>query len=237
MTRYAITKKLPSCRVDLKMVRQLEKYLNQRLAKQLTDVLKEKGKEDLAFRYSVSIADKYGKEDFHSIEDYHLEQFPSQIKRLRIAFGSPFSDFNLVLSFGTDLLYSEIELDVSTENSKELAHGIIFEVEQMLKETQTIHSLFHGKFSFAVYAIFIMFFSTASLFLSSGRDIVAKGWLFIMLLCIIYAPLKFISPYTEFDTQRNSNINSMVKWVLNGLAGVFIFGAIASYLRTVLLKQ
>ncbi len=236
MTRYTLTKKLPSCRVDLKMVRQLEKYLKQRLAKQLADALKEKGNKDVTFDYSVAIADKYGKEDFHSIEDYHLEQFPSQIKRLRIAFGSPFSAFNLILSFGTDLLYSEIELDVRTENSKELAHGIIFEIEQMLKEKSTIHSIFYGKTAFAIFAIFIMLFSTSAIFFSTGSDMVAKVWVFIMLLCLVYGPIRLIAPYTEFDTQMNLNINSTVRWVLNGLAGVFIFGVLANYFRTLLFK-
>ena len=67
MTRYTITKKLPSCKLDLKIARQLEKYLTHRLTKQLNVTFAKADEEKCDLTYTLSIADKYGKEDFNTV--------------------------------------------------------------------------------------------------------------------------------------------------------------------------
>lgn len=234
MTRYTIEKKMPSCIVDLKLIREIEKYLTNRLAKQLESIL---GNEEYdKFKYTLSIVNVYGTEVFSTIDDYHLEQFPNQIKRIVINFKKTFSDFDLRLSLSKDPIYTDIHIDSLMDNAKEIAHGIIHEIENMLNQNKSVHYLFYGKYAGFIYFLFMICLSFSFVLLPRVSDTIVKIWVFIMLVGICFYPMRLISPYIEFDTKRNNKINSRIKWVVNGLAGVFVFGLIATYLRNLIFK-
>lgn len=52
---------------------------------------------------------------------------------------------------------------------------------------------------------------------------------------LAYFGARFISPYTSFDTSRLEKREKFTSWILNGLAGVFLFGVLGIYLRDHLL--
>ena len=237
MSRYRIVKKLPSCKIDVKTICDIEKYINHRLTKKIKESYHSNNDEDLDFFYSLSVTDKYGNEEFKSIEEYHRNQFPNKIKRLQIIlYPRNGSKFDLSISLGTDLSYSEITLDIKSENAKEMAHGIIFEIDSLLKENATIHFLFWGKYAYIAWGIFTIGIGSIGFVMFSTWEIFLKIWLFLLLTSFTYWPLRLISPYTEFDTQKNHNVNSTIKWITNGLASVFVFGVLAYSIRNLLLK-
>ena len=209
----------------------LKKYLIERIPKKL-EANVNINERNIEFKYNINIYDKYGKEEFNSINDLHRYKFSNDIKRIDINLSTGYQLVEIRLSFGPDILFSALEVDALTENGKEISYGISQEIEKLLKENQTIHSFFHGVYAGCMYGVFLIAavagFITTIEQLPYHIDFII---MFIFLFGIAYLLIRVISPYSTFNTKNNENINKLSKWLVNGLAGVFLFGVAASYSR------
>ncbi|WP_022669368.1 hypothetical protein [Desulfospira joergensenii] len=239
MAKFKIDKKICSTKVDKQLIEDIEKYLTERLplklAGQIESDLDEKY--DLSdFRYSLVLFDKFGKEEFETFKEFHRDKLPNDTKRLTFNLTSKYREFDLTLSFGKDRLYSEISIEINSKNARELANGIVHEINQLTEENKTIHHVFHGKWPWVLYVILLTSMSISTWSIFDNFKYQKETRLFILLTSLAFFIIKQFSPYSYFDTKLNSKRDSATKWLLNGLAGVFIFGVIAVYLRKLLIE-
>lgn len=230
MARYKLEKRIPSTFIDKALLHQIEKYFIERIPKKLEAYVNEyEGK--IEFEYSISIYDKYGKEEFETIDDLHRDKFANDIKRIVINLSTGYQLVEIQLSFTLGVINSYLDVDVRTENGKELSYGISREIEQLLEENKTIHFLFHNIYAWGMYGVFLITLSTSNIRTLEELPYHSTFVWFISLLGITYFLIREISPYSTFDTKNQENKNKFSKWLVNGLAGVFLFGVAATYLR------
>lgn len=229
MERYILDKHLPSCNITKDMARELEKYLTDRLTKKLKGILT---LEDTSNKiYKVKLEDDSGEEHLNSINQHHRDKFSNHINSLTFEYSITPQDFTLKIKFSKSPTQSYLYIDLLGEGAKEFSLGIYNEIYDILRDRKNIHFIFHGKYSWTSVAIFstIMLF-----FLATGYTNNQKTVVFIALLQIFYIIASTLLPYSQFDTINNEKYNKTIQWILNGMAGVFLFGVIAQYILNML---
>jgi hypothetical protein len=104
------------------------------------------------------------------------------------------------------------------------------EINKIIEENKTIHFIFHNKFAWSVYIIFILSMILDWIKLPYFSEL----RVFIFFLGLAYFLIRQIAPYSSFDTATQERINKFSSWFINGLAGVFFFGVIATYIRNIM---
>lgn len=228
MERYSLDKKIPSCFVSKKLIGQLERYLKERLLKKMKGILSldEKYKSE----YKLYLKDDLGEEQLVSIDEYHRDKFSSDINQLSLDYAINYSDLKISIRFSKDYYFSYVKIDLHCDGAKEVALGILNEINEIIKENRTIHFVFYNKFAFSIFCIY--FLSTLLNWISFQYSSVLRD--FIFFLGIAYFLARQISPYSTFETVNKEKQDKTVSWFLNGMAGVFVFGVIATALRNIL---
>ena len=224
MSSYEIEQKIFSCFVSLSLLKELEKYLIEQ-GDQLYS-----GKNSP--NYSVTIYDKYGKEHIESFDNYHRITLPNQARRVELSVGGHYqSSFLIEVSFSKEPTFSFIRVEMSGSSAKERASGILEAIKTHIKEHKNLNFLFYGTHVFIISMIPTVAIGVfiGGIQKNIGADTVVSG--FLIIVGIIFLSLRLVNPYCVLDTKRNKSIASAVKWILNGLAGVFLFGLLAEYIR------
>lgn len=235
MAKYRLEKQLPSTFVDKNTLRELEDYLTKRIPKKIGLAVGNEAIQD-EFEFNITIHDKYGKEELNSIADIHRDKFANDVQRIDLTLSTNYRLIEIGISFSKGRPRSSLDIFLNAENGKEVALGICHEIEQLLNERKTIHFIFHG-----IYDLIATIFLPASLLiLFTFRDVITTQnypviVTFVGLLVLSYLLIKLISPYSTFDTKRQEQIKSFSRWILHGLAGVFLFGVIANLVKDHLL--
>ena len=228
MSSYSIRKPIPSCFVDKSTLAEIEKYIIQKGAEKYGLEI-----DDVKKKYKFTISDKYGEETFKSVNNFHRQQFPNDTKRLNLCL-KIYSDtfLHICLDIGSDSYSSKIHLELDGENSRESATGILNEIERHLSENKNINSIFHGWLG-GLFSALIggSAFWTIWAVVKDENNFWSNSAVFIFLLSLSYFFIGRFSPYCTIDTQKNEQIKKTSKYILNGLAGVMLFGLIATYLR------
>lgn len=230
MARYQFEKNIPSVFVDKDLLRQLEDYLMGRLPKKLKSLT---DKDEIDFSFSITLHEKHGKEYLNSVRELHRDKFQSDIERVDIYFSTNYQLIDIDISFSLGYFGSIIRIDFRSENGKEITYGIYREIEQLLEDNKTIHFLFNGKFVFFVYLFYPLLIALG--FFTKGKTAIpymTETVTFIALLGLSYSFIERISPYSTFDTKKQEIRNKFSKWIVNGLASVFIFGVLATFIRS-----
>jgi len=228
MSEYELDKRLKSSFVSLSLLQEIEKYLLDQGESQRND--------DSRIKYMATIYDKYGEERIDSFENYHRSTLPNEAKRINLEIHDYQNDFRIAVSFSREALYSYLKVQIVGNSAKEKAIGIANTIESQLNEHKNLNFIFHSWISYFMPFIFAFPLGyTIPNFIINGINIETLIGSFIILLAIIYFGLKIVNPYSVLDTNRNRQISSFVKWILNGLAGVFLFGLLATLVRKYLI--
>lgn len=230
MEKYSLDVQIRSCVLDKDLIKEVESYLNDRLFVKLSGALELSSDSDI--KYNVKLKDSLGEESLFSISEYHRERFPNDIEELTIDFELGYRQVVVRLKFSREITYSYLKIQICCSGAKEIALGVKSEIERILSENKTIHYLFYGKYSWLMWGVF--FLSSNSFVWKYFDSQFSYGvLLFFMAISVVYFMVRFVSPYTDFETKRKRSRDKFVSWVLNGLSGVFVFGVLAVYLRDI----
>lgn len=230
MERYKLSKKFPSCTVSKKLIKELEKYLLDRIPKKMKGVLSLE--EDKKINYKIQLKDKYGEEHFTTIDEYHRDRFPNDTQSIHINYFLNRSDLSINIEFSEHLMLSDIRIDLQCEGAKEIVQGIYSEIHNVINEHKTIHYVFYGSYTWSIIAALAILLFTITSIKTPHSDLIAD---FLKLIIVFYFILKFFAPYSRFETIKTEKLDKATSWVLNGLAGVLVFGVIATHIRGFLL--
>ncbi len=234
MARYQFSKQIPSTFVDKDLLRQIETYFTERIPKKmLADV--SGFDNEIKYEYVLIIHDEYGSEELHSVGDIYRDKFTNDVKRIDLRLSTGYRQIEIGLSFSLEIFGSNLNIDIHADNGKEVALGIRQEIDNLLKENRSIRFLFHAPYSWIALSVFFLAL-TKEFFLGKEEYFPYEDELiiFIIIFWLIFFLIKIISPYTTFDTKKQEKIYKFSKWIMNGMAGVFLFGVIALYLRNLL---
>ena len=228
MPAYELDKRIKSCFVTLTLLQEIEKYL--------LDQGESQRKDDSRIKYNATIYDKFGEERIDLFENYHRSTLPNETKRINLEVHDYYSDFRIDVSFSRESAYSYIKINVVGNSAKEKAIGIANSIESRLNEHKNLNYIFHS---------WLPYILPTPLGIALGwtiPDLIKKEFgidtligLLTIVIILMYFGLKIVNPYSVLDTNKNRQIGSFVKWILNGLAGVFLFGLLATLIRKYLI--
>jgi len=221
MQSYRIEKKITSTSVSLDLLNEIETYLIEQGENQKVDASR--------IRYDAIIYDKYGEEKIPLFNEYPRSTLPNEVERVSLEIHDYETSFNIEVSFDSKKLFSRLRVSIKGINAKETVNGISSTIQQHVNEHKNLNYLFYGQAGFFSGFLTGMSFPAliGGLFFSGKYDVANYFVLFGIFgigLSTLLDILKSISPYSEFDTLKNRHRSVVRKWVLNGLAGVFIFG-------------
>lgn len=226
MERYDLGKKIPSCSVDKSLISQIEKYLTKRLSKKMKAILS--SDEVSKIDYTIKIKDDFGEEYISSIDEYHREKFPNDTQEITLNYQIYYRSVDIRVIFSKSFSYSGLNINVSCEGAKEVALGISNEINGIIRENKTIHYIFYDKFAWVTFCFWVISTNFWSWFKSPFSN---QLWFFFFFIGVMYFFIRQISPYSTFDTNKEAKRERFSSWLLNGLAGVFLFGVIAVSIR------
>jgi len=221
---YQIDKKITSVLVDVKLLQELEKYI--------LDTCKNQSHEKSRINYTATIYDEYGKEEIESFEQYHRSTLPNETKKISLKIYDYNNDFSIRVNFSEEKTFSYLTVQISNNSAKEKVNGIVNHIQSYLKEYENMNFIFYSWLIYIPWIIApaILGGTISALSLNGLTENSIAGLIIVFVVFILYI-LKRLSPYSTFDTKHNQKILSGIKWLINGLAGVFIFGLIAIYIR------
>jgi hypothetical protein len=228
MERYSLDKKIPSCFVSKKLIEQLERYLKERLLKKMKGILSLD--EKYKFEYKLYLKDNLGEEQLVSIDEYHRDKFSNDINKISLDYSINYSDLKISINFSKDYYFSDLKINLHCNGATEVTLGILNEINEIIKESGTIHFVFYNKFAWSIYCIWFLSIFLDWISFSYSRELRD----FIFFLGIAYFLARQISPYSSFETVNKGKQDKVVSWFLNGMASVFFFGVIATAIRNVL---
>lgn len=228
MPSYELDKRIRSISVSVTLLQEIEKYL--------LDQGESQRKKDSRIKYTATIYDKFGEEHIESFGNYHRSTLPNEAKRIRLEVHDYFNDFRIALSFSREAAYSNLKVQVVGNSAKEKTIGIANTIESQLIEHKNINFIFHTPISYILPGLLAAAVPwTIFDLVKNNVTIEALISLFFIFLTLLFLGLTIVKPYSVFDTNRNRQISSVVKWILNGLAGVFLFGLLATLVRKYLI--
>ena len=230
MSNYKLNKAIPSVFVGKDLITRIENYLTERLPATLkanTDASEKK----IEYKYTLTISDKYGDEEFATINDYHRDKINNDTKRIDISLDTSYRLVDFHLSFSTGQMFSYLQISAYTDGSKELANAIMNEIEGLLEENKTINYIFYAPTSWIIYTIFTVSIAVNYFGDIKRYSVLDNTIMGIIISGLLYIVFKEISPYSTFDTKREEKKRGIVNWFLKGFAGLLIFGVGAIYLK------
>ncbi|GLH70798.1 hypothetical protein GETHPA_23310 [Geothrix rubra] len=233
MPSFKILKPIPSCNVDIKLLRLIE-YLYSDFCKQY--LLTEVDKNDKR-QFSIRIIDSIGTEVFHSVDSIIYEKFPDEIKRIDVDLDAYNYDlkYNLRIELKFTLLRSSsiLEIYFSGNEARSASIAMCDKIMQAIKSKENDNSLYNptnnaGSLIFSIsFAPFVLIIPLSKFSL--------KLWFIVFYISIsLWVYLYFgkkLKPYCLFDTPKNDRKTGFANWFIFGLIGFFLFGTILTLAR------
>lgn len=236
---YHLTKTLPSCFIERKLLIELEHYLKRKISEHSPV---EEGQDDVP--YGIIIKDSLGQERLRSIEDFQRTYFPDDTELIRMrARGIRATSLEIITTFGFTKYETKIEIQSYDKSAREITTGIAAEVASILNSYKTTNHWIHSSSWFEV------FFGTGAIitsaFLIASSILVAiQAWSLpfnfvntLLLLitaefffCMFFL-LKRFKPYSTFETRQNERRIKQLNWILLGFLGFILFTVVGVYFR------
>ncbi len=230
MSEFTLEKRITSCLVTKDLLRQLEVYLVQYIAK-IIDIPPDMLRESL----SISISDSLGTETLKSISNYLPSLFPKSITEVRI-------DLYLVhpkhisvsIHFGKDKTSSQISIRYKAKQAREVVMAIDGGLRQIFEPSTNANNIFHPPEAAMLMIWFLgMLVGPVSMFaFAKGAFSIGVIGTVTVLTLIFYTFVgPVIKPYITFDTQRYAAMKRWSDWIIRGFIGFLIFGTLLTLLR------
>lgn len=236
---YNLTKQLPSCTVERKLLLELESYIQRKIAElapPFEGIRSGLGK-------SFTVSDKFGVETLKSVEEYQRSYFPDDTRRISIearSFGK--NTLSIEIKFSPNKVTSELSIRFDGTSSREVATGIAAEILSIMESYETSNHWFHyvygiptGIFLYAVLYVSALFAG----YKPSRQDVLTHLLVNVIIGTVLMAiGISFnekFRPYCTFETRRNEKRKKQFNWIVLGVLGFILFTVIGVFLRQKLL--
>jgi hypothetical protein len=223
MSIYSTKCQLTSCKVNLELIRNIEKFI---LARGNEYLLKlENGKNEAVNEaaakemYHLYIQNKNESIKYSSIEEYKEEKFADGTNSVILEFTSMVEKFfHLKVTFDSSISgHPVLELAMVDRNAREICKSIEESITKIVKGHRNINFLFHNRFVqiglllfYTVYNVwnYFMLFSPSD----SYTDPLSLAYFIIFSFAFVvfilwYIVSIFLCRFTTFDTNRQKIIN------------------------------
>jgi hypothetical protein len=230
ITNYSLSRRLPSCLVDVSLLSEIENSL----LKQLGEILQLPEKSLLA-DYSISIIDSLGTHTLKTISDLGTSMFADNTTEIRCGV-SLYSPTRLEFSFrfNSQRLYSELTVTISTHEPRAKVAAITDLITRTLHPHTTANYYFHPPdiIGYLVPTLVIVMIFTG-LYLPFHLRIVLLGM--VTLIVFYYLVARPLFPYSEFDSKLFRKKSRWINWFVGGTLGFLVFGTLFQFLRKLFL--
>lgn len=236
---YNLTKQLPSCAVERRLLLELESYVQRKIAEHAPPF---EGVNSIVDN-SFTIADKVGIEILKSVEEYQRSYFPDDTKIISIEARSiGKNSLSIEIQFTPSKSNSEVRVRFSGNSAREVATGIAAEILSIMESYKTLNYLFHYLYGLPlgilVYTMIYVGMIYAGL-RPSRLD--ALSYFLVSIMSGVAGAVIGITfnekfkPYSTFETRRNERRKKQFSWIVLGVLGFILFTVIGVFLRQKLL--
>lgn len=221
MKEFNIRKDLPSAKVDIELLEQLENYI-------LSDIPGIIGieKEKIAENYSLEIVDSLGTGQYNRISEFPLSILQDGTEKIKFGFKLYHQAyFSINISFSRSKYSSELDISLKTDNPREKAQGIYNGILDRINPHKTYNYIFHTILIGVLGGLGIGLISPILIF------IINKNYLWASLLTIASIIIIFFAyrgqkfkPYSEFMTKRQTRYNRIFSFFIWGVISYLVFG-------------
>lgn len=185
---------------------------------------------ELPYKFTVQLEDKYGKELIVSFEEVLQSYFDNSVHTvsLEVEYKYYGRKFDIKVQFSEKYDDSYVAVMIEDDNAKEKTQGIVHEILRRTENYKSYHRFFYGKINFVLYVLMIGGLFAHTLIDKTYSSIYAILYLWFLGALIVYGIVRYISPYSILPTVKNENLKSFKKWGF-GLLVTFIIWS-GSYL-------
>ncbi len=233
VARFALEKRLPSCRVTRTLLLSLEQYLKGK---------KEDLKASLKFdpdteRFTISVSDALGVETVGSVLELRGDRFLDSTMGVDINFEANWhklqTELLVNLRFRVDRSLSRLTIEARGNAPRELVVGAYRSLSDIIETNKTSNYLYH--LPSGPEAVLVVGWSlpiVVGVLLGGFRSIQALVGLTLGLLILAYLSLgKWFRPYTVFDSNRTDRLDKLGTWFFFGVLSFLVFETGMVFLR------
>lgn len=201
-----------ACHVDKNLLKELEIYIKNKIAKQTGA-----SKKIINEKYSISINDKSGLEEMKSISDYSFSLFSDNTRNIEINVHLVFkNNFYLLISFGNEYIknYSNIKISYESNNPKPIVLDIYEGINKIIESHRNYNEKFHPNllietfietFTF-VFLVFAIYFYQVSHIFSLVAFLIFLG------MAIYQFIGNKLNKYITFETSYHNRLRGSFRW-------------------------
>ena len=228
MATYTTERNLPACRVEKRLLAELEEY-----------ILRRAGELGANESYEVTIKDATGEEELPTITEFRTAYFPSTTKEISLSYGLPITralHVSLVFALGRNWT-ANLRVSYSDTAPREIVTGIATEILSIIGNYRTLYYLFHPGVAMTLVLLSIVtILATVALALASGKGeaemLLGKQLLLLLASTLfLYLLLGRLLPYSMFETRRNESVAKWGNWLLFGFLGFVLFSVVGVIFR------
>jgi hypothetical protein len=186
----------------------------------------------------TTITDALGTETLSSIDEFSPPLFPDTTTRVRVAYhgryDSPLPDLQMTVSFHTNRLFNDVDIEYEGVNAREVATGLCEGVLQCVRTSPAHNAWINPPLPWSALisiATGVVFVLVGMLATTLPLGITAVLGALLLLMYFFWSVGPKLKPYTVFDSdQANRNARAW-DWTIKGLAGFIIFGTAMTLVR------
>ena len=135
ISRYELKHQLPSCDVDVDLIKALESYVKQKA------ILGKEGEIATIDKFKVVIDDRTGTEELSSIDDSPSRRLPNATSRVTLRFEqlTPNAHIELTISLDPDKRYSVFRIACKAEGAREKTDGLAKGLDEIVRRNHNMH--------------------------------------------------------------------------------------------------
>ncbi len=235
MSRFTLTKPLPSTRVTRDLVRSLETYIAQK-----TTALAGKTADEQALLASkrTTIKDDLGTEPLITIDEHAQNLFSDSTTEVEVefrgAYKSNLEQLSIAIKFSDERIHSSVRISFEAPNAREVVVGIFDGLKRCIDTSPGRNSLFHPPafWGGAIGALTFMVFMVAVWSWRFVPPVIAWALFALWLtLYLVWSVAPKFRPYTVFESDRANRRARGWDWLFKGLLGFLLFGTALTLMR------
>ncbi|MBS1666468.1 MAG: hypothetical protein JST58_03745 [Bacteroidetes bacterium] len=238
LTRYSLTKKIPTVDVDVPLLKNIESYILSNIPQMF-----EIDELELSSKYYTRIKDTNGELSLGLIEQYDNTMFPDSTTRITVGVRTTNYkskvDIDISVTFDKDALFSVIQIDLFDLNPKEKAVGILTKLENIINEAKNLNFLFHPPLLINILLVVIGYSipTLASLFFKLNQKVGYASLIVGLCIASYFWLFKKWKPYVSFISNRQKRNDRIANYLLLGILSFILFSTILMLIRKYFIGQ
>ncbi len=227
---YSLTKIIPSCLIERKLLLDLENYIQRKTADSSSS-------EDFPTRrtYKFAVVDSSGMETLNSVGEFQRNYFPDDTLRIKLEGTRRGNEsLNIEITFAIIKDLSKLEIQYDGASAREVTAGIASEVFSILGSYETSNKwwhLFPGTITMLLIGALLTIVFSIDKELLAKIPAVASITLGAVGVLIMLQIIPAMLPYSTFETRKNEKRKKRISWIVLGVLGFILFTVMGVYFR------